>query len=220
MTETSVGPTPPHDDEPTGIYVHYIPHDMKYSAEFEDSLIQVVLDSPDKQDNGIKVILEDSDECPVDGASVRAQDISPESLPTLTESDLPLPLDDARRKFASPIAGVNLTHPNGYLEGGPGLEPSMDTFPDDFLSNNPNITNSDQLQKAVKKEIDASIEALKERMEARQKAKDRNEQITKEIKMLTDQHDMELRLQQRMQEEQRKKKEAREKRRNEKDSAG
>ncbi|KAK3698571.1 hypothetical protein LTR37_016898 [Vermiconidia calcicola] len=201
-TEPSVGPTPTHDDEPTGIYVHYIPHDMKYSAEFEDSLIQVVLDSPDKQDNGIKVIPEDSDEAPVD------------------ESDLPLPLDDARRKFTSPVAGVKLTHPNGYLEGGPGLEPSMDTFPDDFLSNNPNITTSDQLQKAVKKEIDASIEALKERLEARQKAKDRNEQITKEIKMLTDQHDMELRLQQRMQEEQRKKKEAREKRRNEKDSAG
>lgn len=35
--------------------------------------------------------------------------------------ELPLGLGDERRRFASGIAGVRLTHPGGRLEGGPGV---------------------------------------------------------------------------------------------------
>ena len=168
-----------------------------------------------QQHESVRVIPEDSDEQPIDGVSVRFADISPQSLPSLTEKDLPLPLNDSRRKFASPIAGINLTHPCGYLEGGPPLNPEMDTLPDDFLSHRPEISTPEQLRGAVQKEVEVQIEQLKERLRARQKAKEKNEQIAKELKVLTDQHEMEKRVHERMQEEQRRKKEARERRRRE-----
>jgi hypothetical protein len=152
--------------------------------------------------------------------SVRASDISPESLPTITESDLPLPLKDPRRKFASPLPGVLLTHPSGYLEGGPPLDPSLDTFAEDFLSHRPKIKTPDDLQRAVQKEIDANVEILKERLRARQRAKEKNEQVAKELKVLTDQHSMELRIQERMQEEQRQKRLERERKREQKGVGG
>ena len=218
MTTTahSGGPTPPQEDQPANVYAGYVPHDLQYSADFEDSLIDIVLHSAGTGGDGIRVIPEESDEQAIDGVSVRAKDILPQSLPTLREEDLPLPLDDPRRKFTSPIPGIRLTHPYGYLEGGPPLQPDLDTFADDFLSNHSHVSNPEQLSKAVQKEVDASIELLKERLRARQKAKEKNEQIAKDLKVLTDQHDMELRIHERMQEEQRRKKEAREKTRSEK----
>lgn len=213
-TAPSGGPTPPQEEQSNNVYASYIPHDLKYSVDFEDSLIDILLDSTGA-DDGIRIIPHDSDEQGVDGVSVRAKDISPESLPSLTKDDLPLPLDDPRRKFASPVPGINLTHPSGYLEGGPPLQPNMDTFADDFLANHPHVATPEQLRRAVQKQVDSSIELLKGRLTARQKAKEKNDQIGRELKVLRDQHDMELRIHERMQEEQRKKKEARDKRRSE-----
>ena len=214
--------TTPPQETTSGVHAAYVPHDLKYSADFEDSLIQAVLHSSRDQteDYGIRVLPEDSAETPENGRSVRLNDISAESLPNITEEELPLPLDDKRRTFASPIPGVKLTHPGGYLEGGPGLDPDMDTFPDDFLSNNPHVSNIEQLRLAVQKEIEVSVDVLKERLRERQKAKERNEQIEKEIKTLTDQHSMELKIQKRMQEERAEKKEARERRKREKEGGG
>ncbi len=193
-------------------YVSYVPHDLKYGADFEDSLIQAVLGSGG-QSSGIRVIPDDSNEQAVEGQSVRASEMTLRTLPVISEDELPLPLSDARRVFASPLPGVRLTHPGGYLEGGPGLDSEMDTFQDDFISSRPSMTTSAQLKKALQKEIDSSVEALKERLLARRKARERNEQVEKELKTLMDQHDMELRIQNRMQEERARKKEAREKRR-------
>jgi hypothetical protein len=196
-----------------------------YNADFEDSLIAPVLHSSNSDgstqlDSGIRVIPPDSTETPVSGVSVRASDISPESLPTILETDLPLPLSDPRRKFASPLPGVLLTHPHGYLEGGPPLDPTLDTFAEDFLSHRPNITKPQDLEKAVKREIESNVEVLKERLRARQRAKEKNEQVAKELKVLTDQHSMELRIQERMQEDARRKKEARMARRGEREGGG
>ena len=207
-------PTPPQEEHHSNVCGHFVSHDLRYDADFEDSLIDLVLHANGTH-NGIGLIPEDSDEQGVEGISVRAEDVAPQSLPTITEDDLPLRLDDPRRKFTSSIPGIKLTHPSGYLEGGPPLEPNLDTFADDFLSSHPNVSTPEQLRKAIQKEVDGSIELLKERLRARQRAKERNEQIAKELKVLTDQHNMELRIQERMQEEQRKKKEARDKRRSE-----
>lgn len=221
----SGGPTPPQETQPTNTYATYVPHDLAYSADFEDSLIAPILHSsnPDgssQPEAGIRIIPPDSNETPVSGVSVRASDISPESLPTITETDLPLPLNDPRRKFASPLPGVLLTHPAGYLEGGPPLDPSLDTFAEDLLSHRPKIKNPDDLQRAVQKEIDANVEILKERLRARRRAKEKNEQVAKELKVLTDQHSMELRIQERWQEDAKKKKEAKEARRREREGGG
>ena len=216
------GPTPPQEAQTAKTYATYVPHDLAYSANFEDSLITPVLhgsnaDGTSPPEPGIRVIPPESNEIPVSGVTVRASDISSESLPTITETDLPLPLNDPRRKFASPIPGVLLTHPVGYLEGGPPLDPSLDTFADDFLSHRSKISSTADLQRAVDKEIDANVEILKGRLRARQRAKERNEQVAKELKVLTDQHDMELRIQEKMQEASRRKKEEKEMRRAERE---
>ncbi|KAK5122346.1 hypothetical protein LTR85_004257 [Meristemomyces frigidus] len=210
------GPTPPQEEQPNGAYASYVPHDLKYSADFEDSLVKAVLD-PNARQDGIRIIASDSDEQPVNGVSVRARDVSLQSLPTISENELPLPLNDPRRIFTSPAAGVKLTHPGGYLEGGPGLDPDMDTFPDDFLSRYEHATSPEELRKAIRQEIDSSVELLKERLRARQRAKERNEQIEKELKTLMDQHGMELKIHTRMAEENQRKKVAKERRRRERE---
>lgn len=210
------GPTPPQEEPPHGAHASYVPHDLKYSADFEDSLARAVL-NPEANVDGIRVIASDSDEQPVNGVSVRACDVSLQSLPIIGEDALPLQLQDPRRIFASPVSGVKLTHPGGYLQGGPGLDPEMDTFPDDFLSRHEHVTSSDELRTAIRQEIDASMELLKMRLGARQRARERNEQIEKELKTLMDQHGMELKIHNRLAEENQRKKEAKERRKKERE---
>ncbi|KAK3055584.1 hypothetical protein LTR09_003504 [Extremus antarcticus] len=212
--------TPPHDSTAAQGYAGWVPHDIPYKAEYDDSLIDVILSPSTTSNPGIRVIPEDSDEQPIPGQSVRIQDIDLTTLPPLSESQLPILLPDSRRIYASPIPGIRLTHPYGWTEGGPSLDPTMDTFAEDFLINRPDITTEAQMRAAVQREVDEHLEVAKQRLRARQKAKDKNEQITKEIKTLTDQHDMELRIQQKMQEDQRRKKEARERKRVERDGGG
>lgn len=210
------GPTPPQEEQPKGAYANYVPHDLKYNADFEDSLMQAVLGAEAAHD-GIRVIARDSTEQPVDGVSVRASDVSLQSLPSITEDELPLPLDDPRRIFAGPVAGVKLTHPGGYFEGGPGLDPELDTYPDHFVSEHMDVRSANELRTLMRSEADANVEFLKERLKARQRAKERNEQIEKELKALMDQHGMELKIHNRLAEESQRKKEARERRRKERD---
>lgn len=218
VSPTAAGDASPsnNDDVFNSLYASYVPHDLKYSADFEDSLADLLLEAKDTSDTGLRVIPEDSDEQPQDGVSIRATDILLPDLPSIAEDELPLPLTDPRRIFASAIPGIKLTHPGGYLEGGPGLDPEMDTFPDDFIGHRPGISNATELESAIRREVETSVEMLKERMRARQRAKERNEQIEKELRVLEDQHGMELKIQRRMAEEQRVKREARERKRREK----
>lgn len=213
-------PVPRHNSALSG-HASYVPHDLKYSASFEDSLIDTVLSSQSHGRPGVRVLPEDSDEQPVPGQSIRIDQIDWNDLPRIEEDELPLPLDDRRRIFASHIPGVKLTHPGGYLEGGPGLDPEMDTFPEDFFANQAaSIASSAQLQAAIAKEVDASMELLKQRLRARREAREKNERIGRELKTLIDQHEMELKIQSRMAEDQKRKKEARERRRRERDGGG
>jgi hypothetical protein len=212
----AVGPSPSANEPSDGTYASYVPHDLKYSTDFEDSLVQALLDPEAKTDIGIRVIPDDSDEAPEEGVSIRARDILLPSLPNISEDELPLPLSDPRRVFASAIPGIKLTHPGGYLEGGPGLDPELDTFPDDFLNHNTDIGTAAALNTAIQSDIETHIETLKERLRARQKAKEKNEQIEKELRALVDQHNMELKIQRRMAEEQKAKRAAKEKKKREK----
>lgn len=192
-----------------------MPHDLKYSADFEDALMSAVF-NPNARSEGIRLIPSDSSEERQDGVSERVGDEDLLSRPVIAEDELPLPLNDPRRMFASPVPGVKLTHPGGYLEGGPGLDPELDTFPEDFLSSHPTITTTPELRKAVEEEVGKSMELMKERLTRRKEAKERNEQIEKELKELRDQHSVELKVHNRIAEENLRKREAREKRRREK----
>lgn len=216
-TAPTGAPTPPQEEQPSGAYASYVPHDLKYSADFEDEIMQAVLNPP-SSDNGIRIIPDDSDEPPVEGVSVKVGAISLQSLPTIAEDELPLPLNDSRRIFASHVPGVRLTHPGGYLEGGPGLDPEMDTFPEDFLNNNASATNANSLRAAVRKDIDASKEMLYGRMRKRQDAIKHNERIERELKKMQEEHAMEMNIHRKMAEQRRAKKEAKEQRRLGKDA--
>lgn len=211
----AVGPSPASEEPADSTYASYVPHDLKYSTDFEDSLVHTLLDADATADKGIRIIPDDSDETPEDGVSIRAQDVVFSSLPRIPEDELPLSLSDPRRVFASAIPGIKLTHPGGYLEGGPGLDPELDTFPDDFLNHNTDIGTTAALSTAIQSDIEAQVETLKDRLRARQKAKEKNEQIEKELRALVDQHSMELKIQRRMAEEQKAKREAKEKKKRE-----
>lgn len=194
-------PTPPQEETTNNRFASYVPHDLKYDSAFEDSLIKVVLEG------SATTNLENS---------VRLEDVSPDSLPVVTEDDLPLPLSDDRRSFPSPISGIQLTHPGGYIEGGPGLDPEMDTFVEDFIERNPDISSQSSeavLRQAVQREVEQNLETLKERLRARRKAHERNEQIDKELKMMRDQHSMEMKINRKLADERRAKKEAKERKR-------
>lgn len=213
--KATAGSNSPKKESISGFYASYVPHDLKYNTDFEDSLVQALLDPNAKNDVGLRVIPDDSDEAPEEGASIRARNIVLSDLPSISEGELPLPLNDPRRVFASAIPGIKLTHPGGYLEGGPGLDPDLDTFPDDFLNHKASVGTATALRAAIQNDIDEQVEALKERLRARQKAKEKNEQIEKELRALVDQHNMELKIQRRMADEQRAKREAKEKKRKE-----
>lgn len=209
-------PTPPQEEQPNGAYANYLPHDLKYRADFEDALMHVVLNPPQHLD-GIRIIPEESSEIPVEGVSLKADAISLQSLPQILEDELPLPLDDPRRIFASRIPGVKLTHPGGYFEGGPGLDPNLDSFAEHFFNSNPSAVNASTLRTAVDKEVAMLDEQLRKRLEARRKAKEKNEQIERELKNMREEHSMELKVNRKLAEKRRAQKEAKEKRRRERE---
>lgn len=202
----------PQEEQPSSLYASYVPHDLKYNAEFEDAIMRITLAPPVAPD-GIRIIPEHSAEQPIDGVSVRAQDISPESLPTIAEADLPLSLEDPRRIYASAIPGVKLTHPGGYLQGGPGLDPDMDTFPEDFLSNHQQVRTTADLHTAVDKKIAEDMSELTERMRKREQAVRHNEEVGKKLQELVLQHTMELKVHKKLADDRRAKKEAKDRRR-------
>lgn len=209
-------PTPPQEEQPNGAYANYLPHDLKYREDFENAVAQVVLNPPQKSD-GIRIIPEDSSEIPVEGVSVKADAISLQSLPQISEEELPLPLDDPRRIFASCIPGIKLTHPGGYFEGGPGLDPDLDSFPEHFFHNNPSAVNESTLRAAEDKEIVSHFEELRKRMQERQRAKEKNEQIERDLKSMREEHSMELKVNRKLADKRRAQKEAKEKKRRERE---
>lgn len=108
------GPTASKDQSTSNAHVIY-------TAEFMDALIQPFTNSParpSKASTGIRVIPPGSNERPKANTSVRAEDVDQSVLPEIGPNELPLPLDDPRRKYASGVAGLRLTHPGGHPAGG------------------------------------------------------------------------------------------------------
>ena len=192
----------PGDETADSTYASYLPTDLPYNEDFQNEISRLLL-NPDAQTNkGIRVIPETSDELPEEGISVRAKDILPSSLPSIPKDELPIPLSDPRRIYASKIPGVRLTHPGGYFEGGPGLDPKVDNFSQDYLGRNSDVRSATDLDAAKQRDIDMELEKARESAQKRLKAIEHNESIQKQIRALEAQHDMELKLQKRMAAEQ------------------
>lgn len=209
MTQIPTTPRSEPDDEST--YASRLPHEIPYDGDFQDS-VQAVITNPPKTDPALRIIPNGSDEAPKQGTSIRESAIDRATLPQIAFSELPLPLSDSRRIYASPVPGINLTHPGGYLEGGPGIAPADDEFARHFIAEN-NIRTAEELEAAVQREISANVELLRQRMWNRAEAKERNKRIGKEIATLTDQMDLETKVLNKAREKAREKRERKEARR-------
>ncbi|KAK4959614.1 hypothetical protein LTR66_013027 [Elasticomyces elasticus] len=171
--------TPGQDQSDESCYADYSQQDLPGSEAFVTGLMEVMTGLPIPQD-GIRIIPKDSDEQPVPGISVRECDINMRNLPKVHRDELPLPLDDPRRIYASEIPGVRLTHPGGYIEGGPGPAPSNDTYTKEFIKTF-NIRTPAQLQFHKRREIDRGIEELRKEMQERKAAVEHNVRIQAQI---------------------------------------
>lgn len=108
---------------------HPSSHNPVITDSFLASLFHPLLRPPGratKANTGLRVLAPGSGENPKVNTSIRFEDIDYSTLPSIVKADLPIPLDDARRKYASGILGVKLTHPGGALEGGPGVVVAAD----------------------------------------------------------------------------------------------
>jgi hypothetical protein len=190
-------------------YATYQPHQIPYSAHYENALYHI-LEYPPRSRDAIYVISDHSSEQPKQAVSVRARDIDPSSLPQLSLQQLPLSTHDPRRVFASPIPGIRLTHPGGYLEGGPGPSPEdQKKWAREFLERE-GVESEEQLGMAVQHHMQQNMALAKDRMRARYHALQQNARIQKEIKTLMDQREMEVKIETRMQEDAKKRRENRE----------
>jgi len=202
--------TPKSNTDEDGDYASWLPRDIPYNVAFENSVCDVLTssDAPQKS-TGLRIISEDADEEPIPNASIRLRDIEISTLPVIPLDTLPLDADDSRRKYASPIPGINLTHPGGYLEGGPGIAPSDDEFARHFIHEH-KIRGAEALKRTVEQELEANIELAKERMRARKEAREKNERIEREIRSLGEQIEMEIKVLNKAREKAREKREKRE----------
>ena len=177
-------------------HASWLPRDVPYNEAFEDAAADLLL-AP---------------------ASSRKPPSAPPGdtpLPKLSLSDLPLALNDPRRRFPSSIPGLNLTHPGGYLEGGPGIDPSEDEFARHFVSEH-RVHDAQGLAAAVAREVERHIGVARERARERRRARERNEQITADIKKAVDQMELETRVLNKAKERARERRERKEKRRSQK----
>jgi hypothetical protein len=179
----------PRDKKVANQHATYQPHEIPYSAHYENALYHI-LEYPPRSRDAIYVIPDHSNEQPIQAVSVRARDIDPKSLPQLTLRNLPLSIHDPRRVFASPIPGIRLTHPGGYLEGGPGPSPEEQRkWARDFLEKE-HVQSEEALGMVVQQHMQQNMTLAKERMRARYHALQQNARIEKEIKTLMDQREM------------------------------
>ncbi|KAI4724205.1 hypothetical protein E4T49_08070 [Aureobasidium sp. EXF-10728] len=205
----SVSPRAKDANPPPIHHATYQPHQIPYSAHYEDSLYHI-LEYPPRSRDGISIIPNDSLEQPKQGISVRLRDVDYKSLPQVTLQQLPLSVHDPRRIFASPVAGIRLTHPGGYLEGGPGAgAEEQRNWAREFVERE-GVLDEEGLGAVVQRHMQQNMSLAKERMRARNDALQQNARIEREIKTLMDQREMEVKIETRMKEDARKRRENRE----------
>lgn len=174
-------------------YASYLPRDIPYSHTFEDACSTLLLSS-------------------ITDKTLSLPDPETSFLPRLDVPDLPLPPNDPRRLFTSPVPGLRLTHPGGYLEGGPGLNAAEDEFGRHFCIEQ-GVRDARQLASAIARETARQMDIARGRARARRAAQERNERIKAEIKTAVDQMELETRVLTKARERARERRERKEKRR-------
>ncbi|KAF2219795.1 hypothetical protein BDZ85DRAFT_322176 [Elsinoe ampelina] len=166
-------PTAPASPSTDHLHASYLPRDIPYSPTFEDAITILLLSPP---------------------PSLPAPSPTPTtSLPHLPLSSLPLSPTDPRRTHPSPIPGLLLTHPGGYLEGGPGLSPSEDEFAAHFIAEH-GVRDGETLARVVEREVQGQLEVARERARNRREGKRKNEGIEAEIRAMEEQLRVEMRV--------------------------
>ncbi|KAK3080012.1 hypothetical protein LTS18_003353 [Coniosporium uncinatum] len=132
MTDANADAPPP----PTTIAA---PPTPPYSAPFENALMDLILQPPDSTSSSSSAlitagtqILDDTNPKPepgFKGPSLHVRDIDPLSLPHVEAGELPLGLEDPRRRFRTQVVGVRVTHPGGSFGGGIGAYGVHPLFP-------------------------------------------------------------------------------------------
>jgi len=207
----SLAPTTPNSNtDEDGNYASWLPRDIPYNVAFENSVCDILTSSESSErSSGLRVIFDDVDEEPIPNTSIPLRDIEISTLPVIPLDTLPLDTIDSRRKYASPIPGINLTHPGGYLEGGPGIAPSDDEYARHFIHEH-KIRSTEALKRTVDRELEANLELARERMRARKEAREKNERIEREIRSLGEQIEMEIKVLNKAREKARERREKRE----------
>ena len=169
----------PHQEP--AVHPNYTPHDLPYSESFENSLMLTILPPSPRNSPSLP---------------------SPsQPLPSISPSSLPLPLKSPLRKYPSPIPNLLLTHPAGYHTGGPG--PSAGTiaeFTSRFVEDN-NIKSKEELERKVDETMKERLDEVRERMKKRKEMFQRNEVVTKKIKLLEAQRRVEEKIEEKIRSE-------------------
>jgi hypothetical protein len=183
MTASNGPLTPGEDPEPTAPVIDYLPATVPYNEAFENQLMNAIL-------------------YPTEDPRSR----TPVTPPIIPPTSLPIPLDSYLRTHRSPIAGVHLTHANGYHTGGPGPSPStIDEYASRFIKEH-GIQDGEQLQRVVEVKVNELMEVVRDRMREREDAVRRNEDVKKQLEDLEVQRSTERRVQEKIKEERRKRK--------------
>src|SRR5690606_15928262 len=122
--------------------------------------------------------------------------------PSVARHELPLPLSDPRRTHTlAAFPHIKLTHPSGWVEGGPGpTEEAKLAFVSALVSRR-RIRNEDGLRRALEEDKAAQVLRLWDRTKERQRAKEQNARVRRELDTLVAQREMEVRLEQRIRDE-------------------
>ncbi|KAF2455877.1 hypothetical protein BDY21DRAFT_372994 [Lineolata rhizophorae] len=170
-----------------------------------------------------------------DGA-VDPATIDPATLPSVNPSELPLAISDPRRRYRSAIPNVLTTHPHGSIYGGPNAgpdpapapapgsaggrktsgsaasAPSSPTSPESLaasLVQRHRIRTAGELETRVAQERAEAVEEVRARMRARQEAGEANASVERQLRALHAQHDMEMRIAEKIRDEAKKRRESR-----------
>jgi hypothetical protein len=168
--------TPRDEPELTSPMVDFSPSTVPYDESFENSLMEIVLNPPSQS----------SPRKPSD------------DIPTISASQLPIPLSSNLRTHASAIPGLFVTHKNGYHTGGPGPSPhTIEEFADRFIREH-GIEDAGQLERVVEDVVRHKLEEAKRRMEKRKELVEKNRSIERELEDLRLQRSAELRVMERV----------------------
>ncbi|KAF1985306.1 hypothetical protein K402DRAFT_334776 [Aulographum hederae CBS 113979] len=190
MRDVDDDPVSPHSQPPPS---------LPYNARFEDSLMETVLASNSTR-GGMTVLPSTSTAKAVPGKSIVITEIDSSTLPFIRPSELPLPLNDERRTYQSPIPGVRFTHPGGAIEGGPGpfgplgMDENRAKEAQDFIEEH-GIRTQAQFSKVLEQKRAQCMKKVKEAMEQRMEAKQQNQDLDGEIKTLEIEREMERKVQ-------------------------